>query len=239
MSLIENGTCLYSLNNGISNTTMNTSDNRIFGAVNSTLLQDVTYNVTFYCNDSAGNRNSSSVINFNIDLTKPNATIFEPFPADETASSASKIFHYNVSDNLNISSCSLILNGVVNLTNSSISNQSTNYSFTQTLNSGAYTWNVNCTDIAGNMGNSSSRSFTITAPAATQASSSGGGGGGGCEDAAGGTPARTHASAAGRGTSSVLGSCWPSIRTSNERGPNETTLPDNTGTCPWTFTPFR
>lgn len=179
ISLIENGTCLYSLNNGVSNATMNTSDNRNFGAVNSTLLQNGLYNVTFYCNDSAGNRNSSSVINFYTDLTKPNATVFEPFPADETASSASKIFHYNVSDNLNISSCSLILNGAINLTNSSISNQSINYNFTQTLISGAYTWNINCTDIAGNIGNSSSRSFTITAPATPQSGSSGGGGGGG------------------------------------------------------------
>ena len=180
VSLTENGSCLYSLDFGLNNISMSSADNKNFSATNSSLSQGNNYNLTFYCNDSAGNRNSSSIINFNIDLILPNVALVEPFPSDETASSSSKLFYYNVSDNLNVSSCSLILNEAVNLTNSSIINQSANHSFTQTLSSGAYTWGINCTDIAGNAGNSSLRSFTITAPSIpSQSSSSGGGGGGG------------------------------------------------------------
>ena len=179
-SLNENGSCLYSLNGGEKNYSMNSNDNKNYSAVNSTLLQANYYNVTFYCNDSAGNVNNSAVINFNVDLAKPNVSLISP---DEgyslTASSTLIGFNFNVSDNLNISYCDLILNGAVNLTNSSIVNQSSSHSFSQTLLSGSYTWGVNCTDQAGNIGNSSLRSLTINTPVASVSSGGGGGGGGG------------------------------------------------------------
>ena len=42
----------------------------------------------------------------------------------------------------------------------------------------SYSWNINCTDQAGNVGNSSIRSFTINAEGVVSTSSGGGGGGG-------------------------------------------------------------
>ncbi len=111
------------------------------------------------------------------DSTMPNITLIEPFPSDETSNSASKTFYYNVSDS-NLANCSLIINNVINLTNSSI-NQSSTQSFTQTFSPATYTWQINCTDKAGNQKNSSQKSFTITAPVQTTFSGSSGGGGGG------------------------------------------------------------
>ncbi len=181
ITLNENGSCMYSLNQGILNYTLSATDNKTFNATDTTLVQGQNYNATYYCNDTAGNINSSATTNFTIDLTTPNVTLISPANNyAETSSSTTLNFIHNVSDNLNISSCSLILDGAVNTTNSTFINQSLNQTFTVTLGSGSYTWNVNCTDLAGNIGNASSRTLTISAaPASTTSSSSGGGGGGG------------------------------------------------------------
>lgn len=124
--------------------------------------------------------NSSLAGNYTItyDITKPNITLIEPYPADETSSSAAKIFYYNASDNLNISKCDLIANNVVVAGNSTAITNSTN-NISYSFSSGTYSWQINCSDIAGNQENSSSHSFTITAPAQQISASSGGGGGGG------------------------------------------------------------
>lgn len=104
----------------------------------------------------------------------PNITLTEPFPEGEISSSVTRNFYYNITDNYNVENCSLIINNEVSLTNSSI-NLSSRNDFTQSFSPGNYVWQINCTDTAGNIGNSTSKSFTITAPTI----SSGGGGGGG------------------------------------------------------------
>jgi len=153
---------------------MNSLNNISFGAVNSSL--NGIQNVTFYCNDSAGNIKSSGGISFGIDLNKPAIDLISPTDSySETSSSTSINFQFNFSDESNISECSLIINGVVNSTNSSITNQSQTHEFSQTFTPGTYNWSINCTDEIGNIGNSSVRSFTINSPA-TSSSSSGGGG---------------------------------------------------------------
>src|SRR3989344_1485845 len=167
VSLNEQGNCSYSVNNEL-NISMNKSSLN-FTSINSS-LSDGNYNVTFYCNDSAGNMNSSLLL-FSIDLTLPVVNLSEPYPSDETASSTTRTFYYNSSDNLNITRCDLIFNNVNVSTNSSVVSQTNN--ITYSFSSGTYNWNVNCTDQTGNVGNSSSRILTISAPSA----SSGGGGG--------------------------------------------------------------
>jgi len=133
-------------------------------------------NYLWNCLSWNNNSNSSLAENYSItyDITKPNVSLVEPFPIDETSSSTSKIFYYNVSDNFNISKCDLVLNnGIVAGNSSAIANVN---NITYTLTPGTYLWQINCADMAGNQENSSSRSITITAPA-VQISSSGGGGG--------------------------------------------------------------
>lgn len=187
ITLNENGSCSYSLNHGLFNYSLTTSDNRTFNATNSTLVQNGNYNVTYYCNDSSGNTNNSAYLNFSVDLTSPNITLISPSDAySETASSTTISFSYNATDNLNISSCALIINAAVSSTNSSINNQSLTGSFSSSVSAGSYTWMINCTDLAGNAGNSSTRSFTITSPSSGGSGGGSGGGGGGGGSGGGG-----------------------------------------------------
>jgi hypothetical protein len=202
ITLNENGSCLYSLNYGINNFTMSSVDNQNFNATNATLLQDNSYNVSFYCNDSAGNRNNS-IRTFKIDLIPPNVTLTDPFPTDETSNSVSKIFYYNVSDNLNLSRCNLILNGASVAENATEITNTTN-NITYTLTPAIYSWNINCTDIAGNIGNSSSRSIVITSPPVTVNNNNGGGGGGGGGSPSSGVNSILNAQQSEQGTSREL-----------------------------------
>lgn len=146
------------------------------------------FNYTFIHEDSykwnclSVNNNSNfslNIENYSIiyDITNPSINLLPLFPASETSNSVLKTFYFNVSDNFNISKCSLVINNAVSLENSSITNLSSNYSFSKIFSPGDYNWKINCTDLAGNQNSSETKSFTITAPA-VQASSSGGGGGG-------------------------------------------------------------
>ena len=180
VTLNENGSCVASLDSGVTNVTLSSTNNRVFNATNSTLIHGSSYNASYYCNDTAGNLNTSIRQSFTAGLTAPNITLLAPNNSyNLTASSAIVVFNYSVSDELNISRCSLVLNGVFNLTNNSITNASANQSFTQTLSAASHTWLVNCTDDAGNQGNSSARTITILSPPSESAGSSSGGGGGG------------------------------------------------------------
>jgi len=68
--------------------------------------------------------------------------------------------------------------GLIVSTNSSI-NKSLNQSFVYSFGVGSHSWSINCSDDAGNIGNSSSRSLVVNAAASVVGSSSSGGGGGG------------------------------------------------------------
>jgi hypothetical protein len=178
LNLNEEGSCNFSLNSGATNRSMNSSNNLTFNTFNNTLIQNQSYNLSYYCSDFAGNRNSS-VVTFFVDLTKPNVTLVGPEDSYSVTGTAMINFQYNVSDNLNISICSLIINNALNLTDYNITNQSANYNFSQTFGEGTYYWRVNCTDQAENVGNSSIRSFTINSAPVPACTGCGGGGSGG------------------------------------------------------------
>lgn len=74
VTLDENGNCLYSLNSGKTNYTMSSNNTINFNATNST-IDDGGYTAVFYCNNSLGNPNSSSVTfttkSLNVSLDTP------------------------------------------------------------------------------------------------------------------------------------------------------------------------
>jgi len=153
--------CWFSMNN--TNTTITKINDTHFYYFNATVNETDSpngYNVTFYCNDTAGNSNSTILIFFGIDKSKPNVTLISPANGYSTTSTTLN-FRFNVSDNLNISSCHLVINDNIVKTNNSI-NQSEINSITHTLSVGSYVWQINCTDEAGNYGNSTKRSLTIS-----------------------------------------------------------------------------
>ena len=152
----------------------------ISGTLNSSL-----FNYTFsteaeykwYC-QAFNNVSLSAISNNNTiiyDATLPVINLSDPSDSTSYASNSQTInFGFNVSDDNNIANCSLILGEIINQTNTTITKGIINFS--ATFPPAVYNWNVNCTDNANNMGNSSMRSFTITAPPITTALGGGGGG---------------------------------------------------------------
>jgi len=121
------------------------------------------------------------VSNFSLiyDNENPNVSLISPADSlSYTSNSQTIVFGFNVSDNNEIANCSLIVNGIVNLTNNSV-DKNIIQNFSQSFSPGTYNWNVNCSDDAGNIGNSSVRSFGVSAPVVDTSGGSGGGGGGG------------------------------------------------------------
>ena len=119
---------------------------------------------------------TSQPVNVSISIVAGDPIITLISPADSFSTTDTAIsFTYNVSHSINVSNCSLILDGSVNSVNTNITLDSTeNFSVTG-LSVSSHTWQVNCTDTSNVEGNSSSRSFTITS-----SGGGGGGGGGGC-----------------------------------------------------------
>jgi hypothetical protein len=158
----------------------------ISGTSNSSLFNySVSNEGIYYWNCFSFNNNSNSAFadannSLTYDITSPNITLVSPNDAAGYSSNSQEIiFVYNVSDNFEIANCSLIINNAISLTNSSITNFSVNYNFTSSFSPASYSWKINCTDKAGNIGNSSSRSFSVSAPSNPPSSGGGGGGGGG------------------------------------------------------------
>ncbi len=70
-------------------------------------------------------------------------------------------FSYNVSDDSEITNCSLIIDGEINQTNSTIIPDTTMNLTSNNLASGSYTWSINCTDEVNNVGSSEERSLSV------------------------------------------------------------------------------
>jgi len=128
------------------------------GSANSTHEFFVYANLT--SNMSISNVSSSwNVTILSLDLVDPVVSLI--YPADNFGSDGNLSFIYNVSDSSLISNCSLILNSVVNQSNSSVV-KDINMSFIlENLDIGGYLWRINCSDSNGNIGSSEEYSFAV------------------------------------------------------------------------------
>jgi len=93
----------------------------------------------------------------------------------EESSSATINFQFNVTDESSIANCTLYLSSTAYQNTSAINKSIANTISVAGITPATYTWSVNCTDTLNNIGNSSTRTLTITAPAAVSTSSTGGG----------------------------------------------------------------
>ena len=120
--------------------------------------------------------NASGVLSYSLTYnTNPVVYLFPVANSSET----SRTFYYNVSDDSNISNCTIYLSDGTSVTNSTAVNKSANNSFVKTgLVVGEYSVYVNCTDEWGNTGNSSSVNFMVDAPAAAEITPDASGSGG-------------------------------------------------------------
>jgi uncharacterized repeat protein (TIGR01451 family) len=113
------------------------------------------------CKDSSNNTGNSSIRNFTIDTTAP--TVNSVNPANNTnSSSIIQTFTFNETDPWSsTANCSLYLDGTLNTTNGSTSNNTNTNFVVNNISQGKHYWMVKCNDTSGNVGNSSTRNFTI------------------------------------------------------------------------------
>jgi len=124
-------TLLFYVNGGINDSRSYPSD---YSNHTLTGLADGLYTYSVWVNDSAGNQNQTGTNIIRIDSTPP--AVFLESPANDTwrnIETATVTFSYNVSDALlSISDCSLILNHTINLTNTTVEQDTSQY-FIQTF----------------------------------------------------------------------------------------------------------
>lgn len=122
------------------------------------------------------------------DITKPNLTVISPSEGYSATGTQNIEFDFNTSDNFDVANCSFGLSSddavfdTVNEVGSTLYSISPgNYvgSITYSLSPGSYNWNISCIDYAGNINESSSRSFIVNPSPVNNPGGSGSGGGGG------------------------------------------------------------
>jgi hypothetical protein len=108
--------------------------------------------VSCHDNSSSFNEGNSTAWNFTSDSLAPAVTLLFPLNNSEILAYRN-LFAYNVTDSFNATNCSLILNGEIAATNSSILLNASN-NFTYSLTGKDYNWSVNCSDGPNNIGSS-------------------------------------------------------------------------------------
>lgn len=106
------------------------------------------------------NLNNPKASNMTVqDIIPPNITLLSPANNSLNVTHDRIYFFYNVTDNSDILNCTLVLNNVKNVSNSTIvKNQIMNLS--QILPNGQYNWSINCTDGGLTTGASEIRNLT-------------------------------------------------------------------------------
>ena len=120
-------------------------------------LGDGDHSWNVICIDQALNSNSSSLINFTV-KAPPIVVLNLPSPGFRTTSSSID-FNYTPYDPIDITNCSIYLDGAFNDSNSSILKNTLNNFTINGIAEGAHNWTVNCSDSDGNWNWSLPRTF--------------------------------------------------------------------------------
>ncbi|MCX6712027.1 MAG: S8 family peptidase [Candidatus Woesearchaeota archaeon] len=165
--------CWYSLNK--TNITLENCSNTILN------LDEGSYLLRLYSNDSLNNKNSSFVsfdVNYSL-IIKPEINLSSP-ENNSILDSNDVTFKYVVNDDYNISNCSLIINDNIDKSSDVIIKE-TEQNFSSNLVNGNYSWYISCVDEFNNVNSSNVYNLIVnyTAPIVTSSPSGSGGGGGG------------------------------------------------------------
>ncbi|MFH1648947.1 MAG: hypothetical protein ABIA93_00150 [Candidatus Woesearchaeota archaeon] len=125
-------------------------------------LGEGTYSWNVWCNDSASNHNfAASNYTFKLDLLPPSVNLMTPGNNTLENTTNNVVFTANATDTMSsISSCSLIINNVVEQTRGSIV-KNVPFNFTELVLNGDYNWSVNCTDARGFVGASPVHNLSV------------------------------------------------------------------------------
>jgi len=154
--------------------------NNASGLDNSSLFNyNFGYADNYKWNCLALNNNSNSsfaVKNLSIvfDSVQPNVSLIIPLDGYTVTGTSSTSFEFNVSDSYNLSRCDFILNNISLASNSSRIFINQTNSIIYNVSPGNYIWRIHCSDLAGNIGNSSDRNLEINALPLSSSDSGGG-----------------------------------------------------------------
>ncbi|MFO7710524.1 MAG: DUF2341 domain-containing protein [Candidatus Woesearchaeota archaeon] len=151
------------------NGSLNQTSTSINDSTQSFFIPDMAEGDWYYfinCTDNSANSNTgkSEVRYFTVDydFLEPDVTLIDPLNYFSTVT-GDITFTYNVTDESSIDSCSLIIDGMINKTDDTISKNSEQTFSLTGLSDGNYTWAVNCTDASDGMytGGSETRNFSV------------------------------------------------------------------------------
>ncbi len=114
--------------------------------------------------ETTNTSSTSKLYNVTIDYTPDTSAplINLTSPSDDAGDSDGNVtFSYNVSDDNDVTNCSLIIDNEINQTNSSVIKNVTMNITSNNLPVGIYVWSINCTDEANNVGSSEERSLSV------------------------------------------------------------------------------
>ena len=127
-----------------------------------------TYEFFVYANRTSDLSNGVStekwnvtIVEYPVDNDPPVVTVISP--AADSGDDGNVTFSYSVTDEGNLSNCSLILNNIINQTNTSVVENATQYFYVENMSVGSYNWSINCTDNNSNSRISQSHSLGIFA----------------------------------------------------------------------------
>ena len=125
-------------------------------------LSDAAHSWYVNCTDSAGNVGASSSRTINVDTALPVVTLNSPANGANTSDSTPDFNFTYIDAQAASASCTLFVDSVAKGTNSATLNSTaTVITSNATLTDGARSWYVNCTDYAGNVGQSTARTINI------------------------------------------------------------------------------
>jgi len=125
-------------------------------------IADGSHNWNVNCTDSAGNVGTSSSRTINVDTALPVVTLNSPANNANTSDSTPDFNFTYIDAQAASASCTLFVDSVAKGTNSATLNSTaTVITSNATLTDGARSWYVNCTDYAGNVGQSTARTINI------------------------------------------------------------------------------
>lgn len=167
---------LYYSNNTLLNSTPYTDSTR---TINWTSLDDGLYYYNITVNDSAGNTNNTETRSIRLDTTYPSITLLGP--GDSTEDTDGFVdFSFNVSDDLDVSNCSLYLGSSLESTLTSITKGTTmTFSVQDPTKTNSLSWYITCYDQLSNSGDSSTRTLDTLEGDVDDGGGSGGSSGGG------------------------------------------------------------
>nr|AIF01511.1 periplasmic copper-binding protein [uncultured marine group II/III euryarchaeote KM3_149_F06] len=161
VTLNENGSVMFSLNGGTTNTSMDSTDNQNFNYTNSSVL-DGSYTFQVYANDTLGNDNHTESVDFVVDTTSPVISYVSPTEDDGFfKNSANVLVNVTVTEtNLkNISSRLYNSSNVLLLTSTGTSSP-LHTVFLQSVD-GLFYYNSTAYDYVGNSVSAPTRNLTI------------------------------------------------------------------------------